>query len=310
MESTSPHQLFGNVRANNYVRIDPLTGLMTLKGLARPYVGEFIPLSAMNAAAAPHYDATELGYLFPKSSTAEFLTANITLGNDYASGTSLYPRVVWHQSAVAVPTWKLAYRWVTPGEQVPTAFTTVASTSEEFTYFQGTIQQISNFAAISGTGKKIGGILQVKLYREDGDLNADALATAFGIFKQIDSIGTQTTVRKVAADVLTSASPSTSISSSPSSSISASPSSSPSSSISTSPSASASHSPSASISHSASVSLSASISNSPSASISHSASSSPSASISNSPSSSASTSSSISASLSSSPSASVSASPS
>jgi hypothetical protein len=300
MKIVSPHSFFGDVRNGNYAEIDPLTGLIKLRGLARPYLGAFVPLTAMEQTAAPDYDGTNLGYLFPNNDATEFLTANFCLNNDYAAGTSLYPRLVWHQASADVPTWKIAYRWINPGAQVSAVFTTVASTSEEFTYIQGTIQQISHFAAIVGTGRTMGSILQVKLYREDADLAGDALAVAFGFFKQVDGLGSQTIVRKVATDVLASASPSSSVSSSPSTSISSSPSSSPSTSISGSPSSSASISVSSS--------PSSSVSSSPSSSASSSPSSSPSTSSSISSSPSASTSSSISSSPSSSPSPSSSAS--
>ena len=304
MNQISPYNQFGDVGNANYVEVEQVTGLMKFFGLARPYIGVWIPLSAMELTSAPVYDATNLGYLFPNNDVTEFLTENFPLNNDYAEGTSLYPRVAWIQSAADLPVWKIAYRWINPGGQAGGAFTTISATSQEFTWIQGSIFQIAHFAAISGTGKKMGSILQVKLYREDAVLAGDALAVAFGIFKQVDCIGSQTIVLKKSTDVLASASPSSSISSSPSTSVSSSPSSSPSTSVSSSPSSSASSSPSESISSSPSSSPSTSVSGSPSASVSGSPTTSPSTSVSSSPTTS------LSGSLSSSPSASVSSSPS
>jgi len=221
MELQAPYHLFGNVRGNSYVRVDPVTGLVTFKGLARPYLGLWIPLTAMEPTSAPDYDATNFGYLFPNNSTTEFLTANIALDHDYAPGTSLYPRILWHQAAATPPAWKISYRWLNPGEQVG-AFTTATATGQEYTYIQGTILQTSYFPTIPGAGKKMGSILQVKLYRDDAVLAGDALAIAFGVFKKVDSLGSQTLTLKSVPGAQVSSSPSASASASPSASPSAS----------------------------------------------------------------------------------------
>jgi len=221
METPCPYHLFGNVRGNNYARIDPLTGLMTFKGLARPYIGLWTPLTAMEQTSAPDYDGTNFGFLFPNGSTAEFLTANIALDHDYAAGTSLYPRILWHQASATAPVWKISYRWLNPGEQVG-AFTTATATGQEYTYIQGTIQQISYFPTIPGAGKKMGSVLQVKIYRDDAVLGGDALAIAFGVFKRVDSLGSQTLTLKSVPGAAVSSSPSASASASPSASPSAS----------------------------------------------------------------------------------------
>lgn len=223
METKSPYHLFGDIRKGNYMRVAPLSGILSLKGNARVYKGEIPPLAALaqTATGKPDIDTANCGFAFPQNDAAEILSGSYCLNSDYAEGTALYPRILWIQSGATAPAWKLDYRWINLGGQVGD-FTTLTIASHEFTYIQGTILQLSNFTGITGTGYRAGSILQVKLYRDDNVVAGDVTAVSFGIYKRLSSLGSETPLLKQAQGTLISSSPSSSISASPSASPSAS----------------------------------------------------------------------------------------
>jgi hypothetical protein len=115
----------------------------------------------------------------------------------WKQGSTIYPHIHWHQASSSTPVFKIDYRWVEPGAAVGSWTTGYIMSTKVYTYTSGTIGQISdNATGISGTGKTISSILQVKLYRDDNAYTGDVLVTSFDIHIEIDGFGSESQFTK------------------------------------------------------------------------------------------------------------------
>ena len=114
--------------------------------------------------------------------------------HDYKEGTDITPHLHWAATTADAGNvkWNLAYMWVNrdgtfTGETIISA--TVAASGVDWK------EQRTNFPAISGAGKTIGGRFQFVLFRDPSDAAdtyaADAAAFDFGIHYERDTIGSR-----------------------------------------------------------------------------------------------------------------------
>jgi hypothetical protein len=143
---------------------------------------------------APAFDTTNVVWLFDDSSTETVITT-LKLPHSYAEGTDIHPSVCWIQSASGTVVWQLEYKWTNRGELLAGSFTTMTTSSTEYTWTSGDLHQLSEFAAIPGTGKTVGSVLQLKFSRLGADgsdtYSGDASVLSFDISLQHDGIGTR-----------------------------------------------------------------------------------------------------------------------
>jgi len=152
-----------------------------------------VPLTQtkVGANALPHFDETNVGYLFPQDDTAEILYTIVQMPHSWAEGTDISPHIHWEQSASDNVTWKIDYKWIDVGETTPAGFTTLTLDTLVKTYSSGDLHQISNGSDISGSGHTISSILLIKLYRDDNVYSGDALTWEIDFHYQVDSLGSR-----------------------------------------------------------------------------------------------------------------------
>lgn len=176
-------------------------GTLTLHGAATAWDDLLVELreSVTGQTLKPDWDATNLGLLFPRNSTTEFVTFNFQLPHRWKEGSTVYPHVHFLQDQNVTPTFKLDYRWVNIGELVP-AFTTGYTMSTLVgaqTWTTGLLHRIvHNPVGIAATGKTFSSLLQVKLYRDDNVYVGDCIAVSFDLHFEIDSFGTSSEYAK------------------------------------------------------------------------------------------------------------------
>jgi hypothetical protein len=93
----------------------------------------------------------------------------------------------------------MRYKWYSLGDAVPTAWTEVRSGSNAFNYAGGTIHQLQGFpnTGISGAGKGISSLLDIKIYRTGTNVSVGTVQMKqFDIHIQKDSLGSDGIVTK------------------------------------------------------------------------------------------------------------------
>lgn len=146
--------------------------------------------SMKGSNSLPDFDYTNIGLLFPNDA-AEAIYMVVQMPHAYKEGSDIYPHVHWQQSNATFPTWNIQYKWFNSGESVPPSFTPVTTNTGVFNpYTSGNLAQISSFAAITGSGKKISSILLIKFWRTGGPAG-DILAFEFDIHYEIDTQGSR-----------------------------------------------------------------------------------------------------------------------
>ena len=114
--------------------------------------------------------------------------------HDYKEGTNISPHIHWSPSSTASGNvkWQMTYSWVNKTGAFgsgTTASKTVAATGTVGSHIYTT------FAPIAGSGKEIGSIIALRLFRDSGDgsdtYEDDAIFLDFGIHYQCDSIGSR-----------------------------------------------------------------------------------------------------------------------
>lgn len=136
------------------------------------------PATAINPpglASDPTFDTTE-GYWSFADAKTELLFITLQFDHGYKEGSDIFPHVHWIQTAAGLPLWRASYKWYNNGDPYPAAFTDLDVSNNSFAYTSGNLAQISYFPSISGTGKKISSIFQLKLQR----IGADAADTLNG----------------------------------------------------------------------------------------------------------------------------------
>jgi hypothetical protein len=140
----------------------------------------------------PDFDYTNLGLLFDRNKPTEIVYMIAQFPHKRKLGAEVRPHIHWQQSEATVPVFKMSYKWVLNGGLVPADWTTVAITSNAFTYTSGNLAQISKWAALTPPeGDAVSTMLLIKLFRDDNTLPASALAFEFDIHYQIDSDGSR-----------------------------------------------------------------------------------------------------------------------
>jgi hypothetical protein len=174
-------------------------GTVLLGGEATAWDDLLMPLvtGKQGQTDKPAWDATNLGYLFPRNDPTQIIYLNCQIPHRYKVGSTVFPHLHIEQSVNAVPVFKIDYKWTAIGEAVPAGWTTYTMDTLVKPYTSGTIHNIVNGAAgIAGTGKGISSILQMKLYRDDNVYTGTCLATSFDIHIEIDSFGSDTEYQK------------------------------------------------------------------------------------------------------------------
>lgn len=167
-------------------------GNVTLTGSGTSFEDLAVPLTmAMQGATSlPHFDYTNIGYLFPQNDPAEKLYFIVQMPHAWKQGTTIYPHVHWQQAADANVTWKMDYKWHNIGSAIPANWTTLNLATLVHTYESGTIHQLSkSTAGIAGTDMNISSIMQIILYRDDNTYTGDAMAFQFDIHYEKDGFG-------------------------------------------------------------------------------------------------------------------------
>lgn len=159
-----------------------------------------IPATLINPTGSlspPGTDTTDGGFLFDSAST-EIVSLITRLPNTWASETSIRFRVHWTKTTSAAGNvyWRLEYKWAPVGEVYDASWTTLnvtapmAATTDNNTANE---HLISEFSAISTTGKTKSDIIIMKLSRIGGDAadtyGADARLLAIRLRYQLDSFG-------------------------------------------------------------------------------------------------------------------------
>lgn len=145
----------------------------------------------------PAWDRTNGGYLYPQNDNTHILYLNIQMPHRWKLGSDIAPHVHWHQAANQNPVFKMDYRWTNIGDAVPVGWTTYTMGTLVKTYSSGTIHQIcGGTALLSGSGKTLSSMLQVKLYRDDNVYTGTLLATSFDLHYESDALGSNTEYTK------------------------------------------------------------------------------------------------------------------
>jgi hypothetical protein len=156
-----------------------------------------------SAATRYSFDFTELGVSFDNNSryTNEQLSFIAQMPHSWKEGTTLDVHLHWIQNQAAIPNWLLAYRVYNNGED-PGAYAELPWDAHAITYTSGTICQVTDFPAITMTGKTISCIMDFKLWRDTTNASGefagnDPVATAallkeMDIHYEVDSLGSNT----------------------------------------------------------------------------------------------------------------------
>lgn len=176
-------------------------GTLTLAGTATAWDDLLIEMkeSLKGALTKPDWDATNFGLLFPQNDTSEYIVFNVQMPHRWKEGSTIYPHVHFFQNQNVTPTFKIDYRWVNIGVAVPSFTTgyTMSTIVGAQTWTTGMLHRIvGNTSGISGSGKTMSSMLQIKLYRQDNTYVGDCLVVSFDIYFEIDSLGSSSEYTK------------------------------------------------------------------------------------------------------------------
>lgn len=157
------------------------------------------PATAINphgTSSDPSFDVSNIGYTFTNGSTNVLYIVG-QFPHKWLGGSIIVPHVHWTQSQSGTPKWQMKYKWIANGYSIPTTFTTITTTVNEFSYSSGSIMQMSNFEEISppfiADDKALSSVIKIELSRLGGDTedtyDADLLFSEFDIHFQADTIG-------------------------------------------------------------------------------------------------------------------------
>lgn len=194
MTAGSAH--FGD--SSNYIDI-ATDGTLTLAGSATTYDDLFVPLTTtkLGATNLPHFDETNVGYLFPQNDTSEKLYMTVQMPHRWKEGSPIFPHVHFRQGTNGVPVYKINYKWHSISNQTTSNYVVYTMSTPVATYVSGTIHQICrNSTGIDGTGQTFSSILSIKLYRDDNSYPGDSMTDQFDLHYEIDSFGTKTEYTK------------------------------------------------------------------------------------------------------------------
>jgi hypothetical protein len=151
-------------------------------------------LAKVGANSKPDFDFTNLGFLMPQNDADEKLYISNQLPHSTKNGTVTFgPHIHYIQDEVAVPTFKIDYRYYNNGTAVPT-FTTISSADavgNVFTYSSGTMLQIMRMPSITVEGVSPSMWYDIIVYRDDNDVTGDVLLKSFDFHRPIDTLGSE-----------------------------------------------------------------------------------------------------------------------
>lgn len=148
--------------------------------------------SMRGATFLPDYDYTNMGILFPQNNATEIIYITVQMPHCWKEGTTVYPHLHFRQTSSSKPVFKYAYSWTNIGAAISAFSAAQTLDAASVTYTSGSIHQIHyDNGGISGTGKTISSILNIKLYREDNVVTGDVLAYQFDIHYLKDSHGSR-----------------------------------------------------------------------------------------------------------------------
>lgn len=182
----------------NQVNIDQ-DGELSLTGEATVWDDLVTPATSGKRGAndKPDFDYDQLAVCFPQNDPLEYLHFNIQLTHDWKIGSTIYPHVHILQNQNQTPVFKMSYRWLETGGVVPD-WSVYTMDQLVKTYTSGTMHQIvTNSVGISGAGKGLSSIIQLKLFRQDNVYLGDCLVISFDIHIEKDALGSFTEYTKV-----------------------------------------------------------------------------------------------------------------
>jgi hypothetical protein len=169
-------------------------GTLVFKGDATVWDDLRFPATRIRQGATlkPDFDTTNIGLLFPQNDATEIAYIIAQMPHSWKLGSTIYPHIHWVQDGATVPTFKMDYRWYNNGADPTGSFTTVTFDTELYSYTSGSILQITYIdGGISGSGKTLSSLLDIKLYREDNDYVGDALMKEMDIHFEMDTVGSR-----------------------------------------------------------------------------------------------------------------------
>ena len=144
----------------------------------------------------PDFDYTDIIIKFLPNSPSEKLYYSLQLTHDWKQGSTIYPHVHYIQESNNYPIFKMDYRWLELGSQIPNWQTYIMDTPV-FTYTSGAIHQLAtNTTGISGVGYTLSSILQLTLYRDDNIYPGICKMLSFDIHIEKDTLGSFTDFQK------------------------------------------------------------------------------------------------------------------
>lgn len=177
----------------SYVEIDGIKGLR-LFGNATVFDDLTFDLTSgkQGALDKPDFNYTEGGYAFPQNDTDEILYLTKQMPHNWKEGSTVDPHLHFRQTNSSWPVFKIDYRWYNVGDDIPAGWTTLVFDTPMVSYVTGTIHQIADSSGtVSGVGKTLSSMFQVKLYRDDNVVTGDVVALQFDLHYEIDSLGSR-----------------------------------------------------------------------------------------------------------------------
>lgn len=176
--------IVGAYADGNYFEVEA-DGTWELNGNATTWRDELGPLigSRLESPASDIIQNNAEGSLSFKDSatTADYVILNLQLNHDWELSTAIEPHFHWWQAQAAIPNWLIQYRWQSNGNAKTAAWTSAAYDANVFTYSAGTLNQITDFPAITPPANAgLSDILQIRFIRDT--------ANASGLFAGADAV--------------------------------------------------------------------------------------------------------------------------
>ena len=132
----------------------------------------------------PDFDYTNIGLLFPQDDPDEILYVSDQMPHKWTGGV-VRPHIHWIQTSATVAGWKMDYRWFNNGDTEPEFTTGAEIESSAFAYTSGSIVQISKFPEIDLSGLNASALFDIKIYRDDNDIEGDVRLKSFDFHYRI-----------------------------------------------------------------------------------------------------------------------------
>jgi hypothetical protein len=133
---------------------------------------------------------------FDGGGDAEILVGAVELPSSYAQGTDIRPYIAWGgaNSNAGNVRWQLAYSVANPGGELGAeVVVTVTAANPGLGSNSRANVKVSEFPVISGTNRKVGDVLSLRLIRDSGDAAdtyaSDALLFGLGLHLEVDGVG-------------------------------------------------------------------------------------------------------------------------